>query len=145
MPRGQSYYWDTDPLRCLHLLKCNTFFYLLCSNSARHGIIQLLFDCFLKMGQPRPLFCLFLIFSNKQYFFTKYQCEKFPSTIQRQDSNPQPLEHESSPITSRPRPYNCLSHRSRCAALVWPLPGLAARRCRCRCRWQWPSQGRGSC
>ena len=29
-----------------------------------------------KMVQPRPLFRLFSVFSNKQYNFTKNQCEK---------------------------------------------------------------------
>ena len=55
-----------------------------------------LFDLFCN-GQPRPLFRLFSVFSNKQ-------CEKmsYPSSIRRRDSNPQPLKHESSPITTRP-------------------------------------------
>ena len=56
----------------------------------------------LKMDQLRPLFCLFLVFSNKQYNFSTNQCEKCPSSIWRWDLNPQPFEHESSPITTRP-------------------------------------------
>ena len=33
----------------------------------------------------------------------------FPSSIRRRDSNPRPLEHESTPITTRPGlPLNCL-------------------------------------
>ena len=31
---------------------------------------------FLKMDQPRPLFRLFSVFSNKQYIFKTNQCEK---------------------------------------------------------------------
>ena len=31
---------------------------------------------FYKMGQPRPLFRLFSVFSNKQYIFSTNQCEK---------------------------------------------------------------------
>ena len=54
------------------------------------------------MRQPRPLFRLFLVFSNKQYIFTTNQCEQFPSSIQNWGSNPWPLEHELSPITTTP-------------------------------------------
>ena len=57
------------------------------------------------MGQPRPLFVYFLVFSNKQYnFCTKsmWKLSKCLSSIWRWDSNPQPFKHESSPITTRP-------------------------------------------
>ena len=54
------------------------------------------------MGQPRPLFCLFSVFSNKQYNFTTNICEKCPSSIRCRDSNPRPLERESLPFTTRP-------------------------------------------
>ena len=57
---------------------------------------------FKRNGQPRPLFHLFSVFSNKQHNFSTNQCETCPSIIKCQDSNPQPLEHESSPITTRP-------------------------------------------
>ena len=48
------------------------------------------------MRQPRPLFRLFLVFSNKQYIFTTNQCEKmsWPSSIWHQDSNPWPLNFQ---------------------------------------------------
>ena len=49
-----------------------------------------------------PLFRLFSVFSNKQYNFTTNICEKNPSSIWCQDSNPQPSERESLPITTRP-------------------------------------------
>ena len=49
------------------------------------------------MGLPRPLFRLFLSF---QANFTTIKCEKCPSSLQLWDSNPRPLEHESSPITT---------------------------------------------
>ena len=52
------------------------------------------------MGQRRPLFRLFLVFSKKQYNF--YNNSMCPSSIWHRDSNPQPFEHESSPITTRP-------------------------------------------
>ena len=51
---------------------------------------------FKKMGQPRPLFSFFSVFSNKKY----NQCEKCPSSIGHRDLNPRPLEHESSHITT---------------------------------------------
>ena len=54
---------------------------------------------FKKMGQPRPLFCLFSVFSNKHYNFYVKKC---PSSIWCWDSNPRPLESESLPITTRP-------------------------------------------
>ena len=56
------------------------------------------------MGQTRPLFRLFLVFSNKQYiFYTKSMLKmSCPSSIRRWDSNPRPLERESPPITTRP-------------------------------------------
>ena len=61
---------------------------------------------FKKMGQHRPLFRLFAVFSNKQYktIFTTNQCEKMscPSSIWRRDSNLRPSERESPPITTRP-------------------------------------------
>ena len=66
----------------------------------RHPLVIIFF--FLKMGQPRPLFGLFSVFSNKQYNFTTNICEKCPSSIRCRDSNPRPLERESLSITTRP-------------------------------------------
>ena len=54
---------------------------------------------FLKnMGQPRPLFCLFLVFSNKHYNFYSNMCE----SIQCGDTNLRRLGCESPPLTTRP-------------------------------------------
>ena len=55
------------------------------------------------MGHPRPPFCLFLSFQTNITILTTNQCEKVlcPSSIWHQDSNPQPSEHESPPITTR--------------------------------------------
>ena len=66
---------------------------------------------FFKMDKPRPLFCLVLVFSNKQYqFYNNNICEKCPSSIRCQDSNQRPSERESLPITTRPGlPENCFS------------------------------------
>ena len=57
-----------------------------------------------KMGQPLPIFIYFWSFQTTNTSFTTNQCEKMssPSSIPCQDSNPRPLEHESSPITTRP-------------------------------------------
>ena len=60
---------------------------------------------FFKWASP-GLLCLFLVFSNNQYNFYNKSMWKmsWPSSIRRQYSNPRPLEHESSPITTRPGP-----------------------------------------
>ena len=50
------------------------------------------------MGQTRPLFNLFSVFSNKQYKFL----QQIKSSIQHRYSNSQPFEHEPSPISTRP-------------------------------------------
>ena len=57
-----------------------------------------------KMSHSRPLFRLFSVFSNKQYNFYNTPMWKMscPPSIWRRDLNPQPLKHESSPITTRP-------------------------------------------
>ena len=60
---------------------------------------------FFKMGQPQSLFRLFSDLSNKQYIFLQQINVKIPSSIRCRDSNPQPLEHESSPITTRPMKF----------------------------------------
>ena len=58
-----------------------------------------------KYGPTPASFCLFLVFSNKQYnFYNKsmWKMSKSPSSIWHRDSKPQPYKHESSPITTRP-------------------------------------------
>ena len=53
------------------------------------------------LNGPTPAsFCLFSVFTNNT-IFTANQCEKCPTSIWRRDSNPRPLEHESSPTTTR--------------------------------------------
>ena len=64
---------------------------------------------FLKMGQPRPLFHLFSVFSNQhQYRFYNKSKWKYviPSSIWRWDLNPWTFEYESSPITTKPGPQS---------------------------------------
>ena len=56
-----------------------------------------------KWANPGLFFVYFWSFeTNIDTIFTTNQCEKWTSSIRRQDSNPQPYEHESSPITTRP-------------------------------------------
>ena len=59
------------------------------------------------MGHPRPLFIFIFVFETNIIIFTTNRCEKCPSSIRCWDSNPRPLKHELSPITTRPglRPY----------------------------------------
>ena len=55
------------------------------------------------MGQPRPLFRLFSVFSNKHYkFLQQIYVKKCPSSIRCLDLNPRPSERESPSITTRP-------------------------------------------
>ena len=54
------------------------------------------------MCQPRPLLFILRSFSNTNHnFLLLINVKKCPSSIQCWDSNPRPLEHESSPITTR--------------------------------------------
>ena len=55
---------------------------------------------FKKVSQPRPLFVYLMSFQRNNTILTRNRCEKCPSSLQRRDANPQPLEHESSPITT---------------------------------------------
>ena len=55
------------------------------------------------MGQSRPLFHLFSSFQTHiTNFTTNRYVKKYPSSIQCQDSNLRPLEHQPSPITTHP-------------------------------------------
>ena len=56
----------------------------------------------LKTGQPRPLLPYFQSFSIKYYNFATNQCEKYSSRTWRLDSNSQPSDYESPPLTIRP-------------------------------------------
>ena len=49
-----------------------------------------------------PLFHLFSSFQTHITIFTTNKCEKCPSSRRYCDSNSQPLENESPPITTRP-------------------------------------------
>ena len=60
--------------------------------------------CFFKMDQPPPLL-LFIFSLSKQtslQFLQQIHVKKCPSSVQCWVSNPQPLDHESSPMTTTP-------------------------------------------
>ena len=64
------------------------------------------------MGHPRPLFRLFLVFFKQTIqFLQQINVKKCPSSIWCRDSNPQPLECESPPITTRPGLNKSLHHQ----------------------------------
>ena len=55
------------------------------------------------MDHPKPLFCLFLSFqTNITIFKTKKCVNVHPVYLHCWDKNPQPSDHESPPITTRP-------------------------------------------
>ena len=61
-----------------------------------------------KVGQSRPLFHLFSVFFKQTLqFLQQIYVKKCPSSILCRDSNPQPSERESLPITTRPGLLPC--------------------------------------
>ena len=85
----------------------------LCSNKPSNKID----GCFFKTGPTLPSFIVyFWSFQTNKTIFTANQCEKMscPSSKWSQDSNSQPLEHELSPMTTRPglppKMDGCLAH-----------------------------------
>ena len=77
--------------------------------NAMRELCDFLFTCitnynvfFEKNGPTSASFEFIFVFSNTHYNFTTNRYEKIcPSSIQCKDSNSQPLEHESPPITTR--------------------------------------------
>ena len=63
------------------------------------------FFIFFKMGQPWPLFRFYFrsFHTNTTTILQQIYVKKCPSSIRCRDSNPRPSEHESPPITTRPR------------------------------------------
>ena len=57
---------------------------------------------FLKKSPSPASFSFIFVFSKKHYNFTTNKCEKCPSSLRCWDLNPQPFEHESPPIITRP-------------------------------------------
>ena len=53
-------------------------------------------------GPSRPLFYIFSSFQTNITIFTTNKCDNCPYSIRWWDSNPQPLDHESPPIATKP-------------------------------------------
>ena len=53
------------------------------------------------MGHPRSIFIYFRSFQTIQ-FLQQINVKKYPSSILRWDSNSQPSDYESPPLTTRP-------------------------------------------
>ena len=86
----------------------------------KNGTLQLLLTTESKnMGQPRPLFHLFLSFQTTLQILQQINVKKCPSSIRCWDSNSRPLEHEFPPITTRP---GLPRHNSIISS--WKLPGI---------------------
>ena len=64
--------------------------------------LQILILSFFKWTNPGLFLYIFGLFRTNNSIFATNQCQKCPSSIWRRDSNPLCLEHESSPITTRP-------------------------------------------
>ena len=86
------------------------------------------FYTFKKMGQLRPHFRLFSVFLNKQYnSYNNFMWKNvMPIQYMGRDLNPRPLEHESPPITTRPRfpPINFIHSRLLDSRVDWATSAL---------------------
>ena len=71
---------------------------------------------FLKLANPSLFSIYFCLYKHTLKILQKYECEKI--SLQNMDSNSQSLEHESPPITTRPRlpPRNCFIC---CSSFSW--------------------------
>ena len=67
---------------------------------------------FLKMAQLWPLFVYFCLFKQTLQFLKQINVKKCPTNIQRRNSNSQPSDYESPPLTTRPGlpPIDCLTY-----------------------------------
>ena len=68
------------------------------------ALVDMYHYVFLIGPTPASFSFIFGLFKQILQIFTTIICKKCPSSILCQDSNPQPLEHESPPITTRPGP-----------------------------------------
>ena len=86
-------------------------FYHFCKTFVQTCIWHFLWTLFLRNwklsfwnGPTLAYFCLFSLFSTNSTIFTTNQCQSMscPSSVQCRNSNPWPLKHELSPVTTRP-------------------------------------------
>ena len=92
---------------------CHNYHHMICFFDENNGFIKntlssFLFlsfsdqsNCFLNWPSSAS-FRLFSSFQTNNTLFTTNQCKKCPSSIQHPDSNPWPLKHELTLITTRP-------------------------------------------
>ena len=101
-------FWIDNRITCLD--KSKPVIYLGRNHYLYNVMFTLIYKYFLnlmffkKMGQPRPLL-LFIFGLFKQIslqFLQQIYVKKCPSSLQCQDLNPRPSEHEFLPITTRP-------------------------------------------
>ena len=88
------------PIRALYFSKALLFY----SKKLWHSVLYHL-KLFFQWANPGLFFIYFQAFQTNNTIIATNQCEKMsqsPSSIRRRDSNPQPFEHESSPLTTRP-------------------------------------------
>ena len=71
-------------------------------SEAAHKHTPIYFIQFFKWANPSLFFVFLRSFQTNITIFTTNICEKCPSSIRCRDSNPQPSERESLPITNRP-------------------------------------------
>ena len=84
---------DSRYINCLFIQTILRLQFLVCDKG----------NVFFKKNWPSPAYFLFFrLFNQTLQFYTTNKCEKCQSSIQCWDSNPQHLEHESPPITTRP-------------------------------------------
>ena len=87
---------------------------------------------FLKNGpDPASFSFIFGLFKQTVQFLQQINAKKCPSSIQCWDLNPQPLEHELSPITTRPglsyqNVFLCIGWKDE-NKKAWALLGLAVK------------------
>ena len=128
---------DTSHHCCLHLRLLDSLFipHLIVSEMLHHvcfvccrydfSLSPVFKTVFFTLANPDLVFVYFRSFqTHSNIIFTTNHCEKMsiPSSIQCRDSNPRPLDHESSPITTRPGlPSSKLFVASkRCCQIVMP-------------------------
>ena len=109
-------------------------------NDLFKGKCSTLFLCqfFFKNGTTPALFVYFQAFQINNTIMTANKCEKMscPSSLRCQDLSSQPLQHESSPITTRPGfPLPSWSGRLRGCRQIWrPTTTNCSNRYSRRCR-----------
>ena len=96
--------WELRFISCLYILTtcCNAMTKAQMAESLwKQNVTSLKWNVF-NGPYPASLLYIFGLFPTNNTILITNQCEKYPSSVRHQDSNPWPLEYESSPITTRP-------------------------------------------